>query len=111
MTDDIKFKRGSTLPLYRVTLYRPDTPDTPLPLAGATVRLVARSKFSGATVIDEDLEVLNPTTGLCQFSREIGDYLQGDRCKAEIVVTFGDGNVLILPPTGYYSLVIEESLV
>ena len=108
---DILFKRGSTLPLYRVTLYRPDTPDTPLPLAGATVRLVARSKLTGATVINEDLEILDPTTGLCQFSREIGDYLQGDRCKAELVVTFGNGAVLILPTTGYYSLVIEDSLI
>ena len=108
---DIQFKRGSTLPIYRVTLYRPDTPDTPLPLAGATVRLVAKSKLTNAVMIDEDLDVLDPTTGLCQFSRETGDYLQGAQCRAEIVVTFGDGNVLILPPTGYYSLVIEESLV
>ena len=111
MTDDIKFKRGSTLPLYRVTLYRPDTPDTPLPLAGATVRLVARSKFSGATVIDEALEILDATAGLCQFSREVGDYLQGDQCRAEIIVTFGNGAVLVLPTTGYYSLTIEESLI
>lgn len=107
---DIQFKRGSTLPIYQVTLNRPDTPDTPLPLAGATVRLVARSKLTGATVIDEDLEILNPTTGLCQFSREVGDYLQGDRCKAEIIVTFGNGAVLVLPTTGYYSLIIEDSL-
>jgi len=108
---DIQFKRGSTLPIYQITLYRPDTPDTPLPLAGATVRLVARSKLSGATVIDEDLEILDATTGLCQFSREVGDYLQGDRCKAEIIVTFGNGAVLVLPTTGYYSLTIEDSLI
>ena len=108
---DIQFKRGSTLPIYQITLSRPDTPDTPLPLAGATVRLVARSKLSGATVIDEALEILDATAGLCQFSREVGDYLQGDRCKAEIIVTFGNGAVLILPTTGYYSLTIEESLI
>ena len=108
---DIQFKRGSTLPVYQITLYRPDSPTTPLPLAGAEVRLVARSKLTGATVINEDLEILDPTTGLCQFSREIGDYLQGDRCKAEIVVTFGNGAVLILPTTGYYSLTIEDSLI
>ena len=108
---DIQFKCGSTLPLYRVTLYRPDTPDTPLPLAGATVRLVAKSKLTNAVVVDEDLEVLDAAAGLCQFAREVGDYLQGDRCKAEIVVSFGDGNVLILPPTGYYSLVVEDSLI
>jgi len=88
---DIQFKRGSTLPIYQVTLNRPDTPDTPLPLAGATVRLVARSKLTGATVIDEDLEILNPTTGLCQFCREVGGYLQGDQCKAESgVISPGD---------------------
>ena len=108
---DIQFKRGSTLPIYQITLYRPDAPTEPLPIAGATVRLVARSKLTGATVIDEALEILDPTTGLCQFSREIGDYLQGDRCKAEIIVTFGNGAVLILPTTGYYSLVIEDSLI
>lgn len=108
---DIQFKRGSTLPIYQVTLYRPDAPTVPLPLSGATVRLVARSKFTGATVIDEPLEILDPTTGLCQFSREVGDYLQGDRCKAEIIVTFGNGAVLVLPTTGYYSLTIEDSLV
>jgi len=108
---DIQFKRGSTLPVYRVTLNRPDALTEPLPLAGAEVRLVARSKFSGATVIDEALEILDTTTGLCQFSREVGDYLQGDQCKAEIIVTFGNGAVLILPTTGYYSLTIEDSLV
>jgi len=107
---DIQFKRGSTLPVYQITLYRPDSPTTPLPLAGAEVRLVAKSKLSGATVIDEALEILDATTGLCQFSREVGDYLQGDRCKAEIIVTFGNGAVLVLPTTGYYSLIIEDSL-
>ena len=108
---DIQFKRGSTLPVYQITLYRPDSPTTPLPLAGAEVRLVAKSKLTGATVIDETLEILDATTGLCQFSREVGDYLQGDRCKAEIIVTFGNGAVLVLPTTGYYSLTIEDSLI
>ena len=107
---DIQFKRGSTLPVYQITLYRPDSPTTPLPLAGAEVRLVAKSRLTGATVIDEALEILDATTGLCQFSREVGDYLQGDRCKAEIIVTFGNGAVLVLPTTGYYSLIIEDSL-
>ena len=110
MTADIQFKRGSTLPVYPITLYRPDVPSEPLPLAGAAVRLVAKSRFTGATVIDEALEILDATAGLCQFSREVGDYLQGDRCKAEIIVTFGNGAVLILPTTGYYSLTIEDSL-
>jgi hypothetical protein len=107
---DIQFKRGSTLPIYQITLYRPDSPTTPLVLTGAEVRLVAKSRLTGATVIDEALEILDATTGLCQFSREVGDYLQGDRCKAEIIVTFGNGAVLILPTTGYYSLTIEDSL-
>ena len=107
---DIQFKRGLTLPIYQVTLSRPDNPATPLVLTGAEVRLVARSKLSGATVIDEALEILDATAGLCQFSREVGDYLQGDRCKAEIIVTFGNGAVLILPTTGYYTLTIEDSL-
>ena len=111
MTDEIRFKRGSTLPIYQVTLTRPDAPTEPLPLAGAAVRLVAKSRFTGATVIDEALEILDAAAGKCQFSREVGDYLQGDRCKAEIIVTFGDGNVLILPTTGYYSLTIEDSLI
>ena len=112
MTDpDIQFKRGSTLPIYQITLYRPDSPTTPLPLAGAEVRLVAKSKLTGATVIDEPLEILDAAAGLCQFSREVGDYQQGDRCKAEIIVTFGNGAVLILPTTGYYALTIEDSLV
>ena len=107
---DIQFKRGSTLPIYQVALSRPDNPATPLVLTGAEVRLVARSKLSGATVIDEALEILDATAGLCQFSREVGDYLQGDRCKAEIIVTFGNGAVLILPTRGYYTLTIEDSL-
>lgn len=111
MTDDIRFKRGSTLPIYQVTLSRPGSPTTPLALAGAEVRLVAQSKLTRATVIDEALEILDATAGLCQFSREVGDYLQGDRCKAEIIVTFGNGDVLVLPTTGYYSLTIEDSLV
>ena len=107
---DIQFKRGSTLPIYQITLYRPDSPTTPLVLTGAEVRLVAKSRLTGATVIDEALEILDATAGLCQFSREVGDYLQGDRCKAEIIVTFGNGAVLILPTTGYYTLTIEDSL-
>ena len=110
MTADIQFKRGSTLPVYPITLYRPDVPAEPLPLAGAAVRLVAKSRFTGATVIDEALETLDAAAGKCQFNREVGDYLQGDRCKAEIIVTFGNGAVLVLPTTGYYSLIIEDSL-
>ncbi len=110
MTADIQFKRGSTLPVYPITLYRPDVPAEPLPLAGAAVRLVAKSRFTGATVIDEALEILDATTGLCQFSREVDEFHGDEVCKAEIVVTFGNGAVLILPTTGYYSLIIEDSL-
>ena len=112
MTDpDIRFKRGSTLPVYQITLYRPDSPTTPLVLTGAEVRLVAKSRHTGATVIDKSLEILDPLAGLCQFSRETDEFHGGEVCQAEIIVTFGDGSVLILPTTGYYSLVIEKSLV
>ena len=106
----IQFKRGSTLPIYQITLYRPDSPTTPLVLTGAEVRLVAKSRLAGATVINKSLEILDPLTGLCQFTREADEFRGGEVCQAEIVVTFGDGSVLILPTTGYYSLIIEDSL-
>ena len=108
---DIQFKRGSTLPIYQVTLYRPDNSTTPLVLTGAEVRLVAKSQLTGEIVIDRPLEILDPLIGLCQFSREADEFRGGEVCQAEIVVTFGDGGILILPTTGYYSLVIEKSLV
>ena len=108
---DIQFKRGSTLPVYQITLYRPDSPTTPLVLTGAEVRLVAKSGLTGEIVIDRSLEILDPTAGLCQFAREADEYHRGEICKAEIIVTFGNGAVLILPTTGYYSLTIEDSLV
>ena len=108
---DIQFKRGSTLPIYQVTLSRPDNPPTPLVLTGATVRLVAKSRLTGATVIDEALEILDATAGLCQFTREADEFNGGENCQAEIIVAFGNGAVLILPTTGYYSLIIEDSLV
>ncbi|MGB4143682.1 MAG: hypothetical protein WBJ93_09955 [Candidatus Methanoculleus thermohydrogenotrophicum] len=112
MTDpDIQFKRGSTLPIYQITLSRPDTSGSPLPLAGAEVRLVAKSRFTGEIVIDRSLEILDPTAGLCQLTREADEFHRGETCRAEIIVTFGDGNVMILPPTGYYTLIIEDSLV
>ena len=41
---DIQFKRGSTWPAYRLTLTRSGLP---LPLAGAEVRLVAKSRLTG----------------------------------------------------------------
>ncbi len=111
MTDpDIQFKRGSTLPVYQITLYRPDSPTTPLPLAGAEVRLVAKSRLTGEIVIDRSLEILDPLTGLCQFTREADEFRGGEICKAEIVVTFGNGAVLVLPTRGYYTLTIEDSL-
>ena len=111
MTDpDIRFKRGSTLPIYQITLYRPDSPTTTLVLTGAEVRLVAKSRLTGTTVIDKSLEILDPTAGLCQFSREADEFHGDEVCQAEIVVTFGNGAVLILPTTGYYSLTIEDSL-
>jgi hypothetical protein len=108
---DIQFKRGSTLPVYQITLYRQDSPTTPFPIAGAEVRLVAKSWLAGEIVIDRSLEILDPTTGLCQLTREADEFHGGEVCQAEIVVTFGDGGILILPTTGYYSLVIEKSLV
>ena len=108
---DIQFKRGSTLPVYQITLYRPDSPTTPLPLAGAEVRLVAKSRFTGEIVIDRSLEILDPTAGLCQLTREADEFHRGETCQAEIIVTFGNGAVLVLPTTGYYTLIIEDSLV
>jgi hypothetical protein len=109
---DIQFKRGSTLPIYQITLYRPDSPTTPLVLTGAEVRLVAKSRLTGATVINKPLKILDPLTGLCQFTRTADEFHGDEVCKAEIVVTFGNGAaVLVLPTTGYYSLTIEDSLV
>ena len=108
---DIQFKRGSTLPVYQITLFRPDSPTTPLVLTGTKVRLVAKSGRTGEIVIDRSLEILDPLTGLCQFTREADEYHGGEICQAEIVVTFGNGAVLILPTTGYYTLTIEDSLV
>ena len=107
---DIQFKRGSTLPVYQITLYRPDSPTTPLVLTGAEVRLVAKSGLTGEIVIDRSLEILDPTAGLCQLTREADEFHRGETCKAEIIVTFGNGAVLVLPTTGYYSLIIEDSL-
>ena len=111
MTDDIQFKRGSNIPYYDLTLYRPDSPGSPLPLAGAEVRLVAKSRLTGEIVIDRSLEILDPTAGRVRFTRTADEFAKGEICRAEIVVTFGDGNVLILPSTGYYSLVVEDSLI
>ena len=111
MTDpDIRFKRGSTWPVYQITLYRPDSPTTPLVLTGAEVRLVAKSRLTGATVINKSLEILDPLAGLCQLTREADEFHGGEICQAEIIVTFGNGAVLVLPTTGYYSLIIEDSL-
>ena len=111
MTDpDIRFKRGSTLPIYQITLYRPDSPTTPLVLTGAEVRLVAKSRLTGTTVINKSLEILDPLAGLCQLTREADEFHGDEVCKAEIIVTFGSGAVLVLPTTGYYSLIIEDSL-
>ena len=107
---DIQFKRGSTLPIYQITLSRQDSPNIPLPLAGATVRLFAKSRLTGATVINKSLEILGATTGLCQFTRQADEFHGGEICQAEIIVTFGNGAVLILPTTGYYTLTIEDSL-
>jgi len=107
---DIQFKRGSTLPVYQITLYRPDSPTTPLVLTGAKVRLVAKSRLTGATVINKSLEILDATAGLCQFTRQADEFHGGEICQAEIVVTFGNGAVLLLPTRGYYTLTIEDSL-
>lgn len=108
---DIQFKRGSNIPYHVLTLYRPDAPDTPLPLAGAEVRLVAKSRLTGEIVIDRTLEILDPAAGLVRFRREADEFPKGEICRAEIVVSFANGDILILPKTGQYKLVIEESLV
>ncbi|GAB7016169.1 BppU family phage baseplate upper protein [Methanogenium cariaci] len=111
MTPDIQFKRGGTLPNYTTTLYRPDSPDTPLPLAGATVRLVAADRLTRETIIDQELEILDAAEGLCQYTHDASAFDAAADCKAEIVVTFGDGGILILPTSGQYQLVIEDSLI
>lgn len=108
---DIHFKRGSTLPVYTVKLYRPDAEAQPLPLAGASVRLLARSKYSSDIILDQILEVIDVATAECQLTRTKDDFPQCADCRAEIIVTFGNGDVLIMPGTGYYNLVIEESLI
>ncbi len=108
---DIHFKRGSTLPVYTVKLYRPDSPTQPLPLAGAEVRLLARSKYSSKIVLDQILDVIDVATGECQLTRTTDEFPIGAECRAEIIVTFGNGSVLIMPETGYYTMYIEESLI
>ncbi len=108
---DIHFKRGSTLPVYTVKLCRPDAETQPLPLAGASVRLLARSKYSSDIILDQILEVIDVATAECQLTRTKDDFPQCADCRAEIIVTFGNGDVLIMPGTGYYNLVIEESLI
>ena len=108
---DIHFKRGSTLPVYTVKLYRPDAPTQPLPLAGAEVRLLARSKYSSNIVLDEILEVIDIENAECQLIRTADEFSVGAECRAEIIVTFGNGDVLIMPETGYYTMYIEESLI
>jgi hypothetical protein len=110
MTADIQFKRGSTLPVYLVTLNRPDTPDIPLPLAGATVRLIARTRPNGPAVVDQELTIIDPAQGICEFTRDSDDFIKWATCRAEIIVTFGNGDIMILPPTGYYRLIVEDSL-
>jgi len=61
-------------------------------------------------VIDEALEILDATAGLCQLAGR-SRLPAGRPVQGEIIVTFGNGAVLILPTTGYYSLTIEDSLV
>ena len=57
-----------------------------------------------------DMLGLDPLAGLCQFSRTADEFRGGEICQAEIIVTFGNGAVLILPTRGYYTLTIEDSL-
>lgn len=62
-------------------------------------------------MIDKVLVIYDAITGKYQFDRKEGDYLKEDQCDAEIIITFCNGDVLILPTSGYYNLVIEDSLV
>ncbi len=111
VTDKIKFKRGSTLPFYIIRLIRFGDPNNHLTLTGAIVRLVAKSKTNWESIIDTQLEIVNPLTGTCKYVRNVDDYQKEVDCHFEIIVIFGDGSVLIIPPIGYYSLFIEESLI
>ncbi len=108
---DIQFKRGGSLPNVQLTLHRPDATTQPLPLAGATVRLVATNRMTGNVVIDQELEILDAAAGTCQYTHDADDFDAAADCKAEVIVTFASGAILILPTTGQYQLVIEGSLI
>lgn len=108
---DIRIKVGASTPDTVLHLKRPGSPDTPLPLAGATVTLKARHKARGDK-IEKTLTVTDIPTAEVSVdwtAEETATLTRGDY-RAEIHVAYPDGEMLILPATGAYLLVVEEAL-
>jgi len=85
---DIQFKRGSTLPIYQITLYRPDNPQLLFPWPGGgpagrpvqTLRGNRDRRGSGDPRRDR-----RPLP----VSREVATTCRATGATAEIIVTFG----------------------
>lgn len=111
MTPDIHIKVGASTPDTVLSLTRPDDPDTPLPLAGAAVTLLARHRVRGDR-IEKTLTITDVATAevLVDWTAEETGALSSGDYRMEIHVTYPDGEILILPATGAYLLTVEASL-
>jgi len=108
---DITVKKGASVPDTVLTLTRPNDPDTPLPLAGATVVLKARHRQLGI-FLEKTLTIQSYATAqvLVDWSTDETAALTAGTYDMEFWVTYPDGDTLILPASGSYRLEIAESI-
>lgn len=108
---DITVKKGASVPDTVLTLTRPDDPDTPLPVAGATVVLKARHRLPGV-LLEKALSIQDYSMSQVLVNGAAGEtaVLTAGSYDMEIWVFYPDGDTLILPPTGAYTLTIAESI-
>lgn len=108
MTETIYITEDDTSPAVSATLT--DSAGNAIDLTGASVDFVLAEPRGGGNVVDSPATITNASAGEVEYLWSSSDTADSGLFYGTFVVTFGDGSVETFPNTGYYDVIIYESL-
>ncbi len=106
---DFYLKKGDTLPVFRAELL--DADDNPVNINNSLITLHYTLRYPGSTVNTRSMDIVNPVSGLVQYTFTTGDTLTPGLYTAEIVATFtGTSQEMTFPPGSNLLLQVTEDI-
>jgi len=109
--DVLEVKAGALTPIFFVYLLQADGV-TPLNLTGiqSAVFRMCPEQSTALTVNNQPMAVVNAALGQLQYQWQSGDTANPGRYLAEVQCNFLANSPLIMPPYGYYRIIIGPTL-